>query len=283
MTGVLLQGGSMGLFLLLGWLFPRVEGQGLLPKSAVLNLVNGALLFLFRVTLVAWVASFAEIGLVDMGWLRWPAAQFLLSLVVLDFCRYWLHYAHHRVPFLWRFHRVHHCAEYIDATTGLRMHLVDFVQLSALPLLLFGVLFDVSSFAGWVIPATLGVGVVFDAFEHSNMRMDSRSKVYKVWDKLLNSPHFHSWHHTREGKLYDGNYGNTFVIWDRMFGTEVTRPDPPEEYGIVEWDTLEESVLGWWLLRPRDPDAVKPAAYGGPPAAEPAATEAPATEAAATN
>lgn len=273
MSRLLLQGGSMGLFLVLGWLFPRVEGKAALPRESWLNLLNGALLFAFALAVIKPLQAHAELGLLDMSWLSWPVAQFLVSLVLLDFARYWLHYAHHRVPILWKFHRVHHCAEYIDSTTGLRMHLVDFVQLAALPVLLFGVLLDISSFAPWVLPAALGVGVVFDAFEHSNLRMNSRSKVFKVWDILLNSPHFHSWHHTREGKKYDGNYGNTFVIWDRMFGTEVTREDPPEEYGIVEWDTLEESVLGWWLLRPRDPDAVKPAAYGGPADPEVAATK----------
>ena len=258
MTGALLQGGAMGLFLVLGALFPRVKGVRLVNKDLVLNLVNGAMLFvLVRLTLVSWVAARSELGLIDMSWLSQGWAQFLVSLVLLDFARYWLHYAHHRVPFLWRFHRVHHCAEFIDASTGLRMHVVDFVQLAALPILLFGVFMDVTSFEAWVIPVTMGVGVVFDAFEHSNMRMDSRHPVFRVWDKLLNSPHFHSWHHTREGKKYDGNYGNTFVIWDRMFGTEVTRPDPPEEYGIVEWDTLENSLVGFWLLRPRNPEGAK--------------------------
>ena len=200
-------------------------------------------------TLISWVAAHAEIGLVDLAWLKWPVAQLLVSVVVLDFARYWLHFAHHRVPILWKFHRV---------------HLVDFVQLSALPLVLFSVIFDVSSFASWVMPVTLAVGVVFDSFEHSNLRMNSQNSLFRAWNLLFNSPHFHSWHHTREGKLYDGNYGNTFVIWDRMFGTDVTRPLPPEEYGIVEWDTLEESLAGFWLLRPRNPNAAKPAAYGGP-------------------
>jgi sterol desaturase/sphingolipid hydroxylase (fatty acid hydroxylase superfamily) len=255
MTGVLLQGGAMGLFLVLGALFPRVRGVPLLNRDLWLNLVNGALLFaLVRLTLVSFVAARSQIGLLDLGWLQAGWAQLLFSVVLLDFARYWLHYAHHRVPFFWKFHRVHHCAEFIDSSTGLRMHVVDFTMLAALPILLFGVLLDVGSFEPWVIPVTMGVGVVFDAFEHSNLRMDSRHPLYRAWNLLFNSPHFHSWHHTREGKVYDGNYSNTFVIWDRLFGTEVTRPDPPDQYGIVDWDTLENSVAGFWLLRLRHPD-----------------------------
>ncbi len=258
----------MALFMVLGWLFPRVEGKSYITKDAILNLVNGALLFLFRLTAVAWVAGYFEVGLVDMSFLGPGWLQVLVSVVILDFARYWVHFADHRVPLLWKFHRVHHCAEYLDSTTGLRMHLVDFIQLSLIPLVLFGLVMDVSSFEAWVIPATMGVGVVFDAFEHSNLRMNSRNPVFRAWDMLFNSPHFHSWHHTIEGKQYDGNYGNTLVIWDRLFGTEVTRPDPPDAYGIVEWDTLEESLAGFWFLRPRNPDAAVPEKYakaaGGP-------------------
>ena len=259
MIGALLQGGAMGLFLVLGALFPRVKGVPLLNKDLWLNLFNGAMLFvLVRLTVVSWVADHSQFGLVDMSWLHAGWAQLLLSVVVLDFTRYWVHFCDHRVPLLWRFHRVHHCAEFLDSTTGLRMHLVDFIQLSALPILLFGVVFDVTSFQPWVIPVTMGVGVFFDSFEHANLKMDSTNPLFRVWDLLLNSPHFHSWHHTREGKVCDGNYGNTFVIWDRLFGTEVTRALPPDEYGIVEWDTLENSIPGFWFLRPRNPEAKKP-------------------------
>ena len=104
-----------------------------------------------------------------------------------------------------------------------------------------------------MVPAALGVGIVMDCFEHGNIAVDTNTRVFKVWDKLLNNPHFHSWHHTRDGARRDGNYGNTFVIWDRMFKTEVTGPEPPELYGLEDCKALENTLLGWQLLRPRPP------------------------------
>lgn len=245
-----LQGLAMVTFLLLGWRFPRVPGTPLLNRDVVANLVNGVVLFGLRVSLVAAVAARSELGLIDAGALPvW--AQALVGFLLLDFARYWVHYADHRVPWLWTFHRVHHSAERMDATTGLRMHVVDFVQLSAIPILLFGVLLDTSGWAPAVLPGVLAVGAVMDAFQHSNLRIDTGRPWFRAWNLLLNNPHFHSWHHTRDGHLRDGNYSNTLIIWDRLFGTEVTGPVPPEAYGITADEALVNDPLSWQLLRTR--------------------------------
>jgi sterol desaturase/sphingolipid hydroxylase (fatty acid hydroxylase superfamily) len=249
------QGLAMVSFLVLGWRYPRVPGIPLINRDVISNLVNGVLLFALRVTVVAAVAQQAELGLIDAG--GWPLwAQLLVGFVVLDLTRYWVHYADHRVPWLWNFHRVHHSAERMDATTGLRMHLVDFVQLSAIPIVLFVVVIDTSAWSAWVLPAILAVGAVMDAFQHSNLRVDTSRPLFKVWNLLLNNPHFHSWHHTRDGHLRDGNYSNTLIIWDRIFGTEVTGPETPEAFGITASESLVNDPLSWQLLRHRPAQVV---------------------------
>jgi len=250
-VGALFHGAMLGTFLILGRLMPRVESQPILNRDLVMNVVNGVLLFGLRVTAITWVAAQLQMGALATDWLPGPLAQGLLAFLMLDFSRYWLHYAGHRIPFLWQFHRVHHCAEVLDASTGLRMHLVDFIQLSALPILLFGVVLDTSAWHPAVIPVVLSIGVVFDTFQHANLRMNTRSPLFRVWNLVLNNPHFHSWHHTRDGHLRDGNYSNTLIIWDRLFGTDVTGPEPPVLYGVMEGEALVNDPLGWQLLRTR--------------------------------
>lgn len=250
MFGALLQGGVMLAFLALGAAMPRQE-QPLFGRHTVVNLLTGGLMFLARVSLIAWVAGYAEVGLVDLAWLKHPALQLLLCFLLIDFTRYWVHRLDHRVPLLWRFHRVHHSSERLDATAGLRMHFVDFLQLSAIPLVLFSVVLDVSSFAPWVLPAALGIGVLSDGFQHANLRLDYGHPFWRGWDRLLNNPHFHAWHHNDQGHLYDGNYGNTLTVWDRLFGSDVTRPELPAGLGLSADQKLAESVLGLQLLRPR--------------------------------
>ncbi len=249
MSGLLLQGISRLLFLLAGWLHPRERGASL--TDLMWNLMNGAALSLLRFTAVAWVADRSTLGLVPTDALSAGWQQALVAFVLLDLSRYWLHRAGHRVPWLWTFHRVHHSAEHLDATTGLRMHVVDFLLLSGLPIVLFGVLLDTSGFEGWVIPAVLGIGVVFDAWQHANLPVDPKHPLLRAWGLLLNHPHFHCWHHTRDGARCDGNYSNTLIIWDRLFGTEVTGPRPPEAYGLEADQALRNDPLGWQLLVPR--------------------------------
>jgi sterol desaturase/sphingolipid hydroxylase (fatty acid hydroxylase superfamily) len=236
-----------------GALRPREAGRALLPRDFWINVATGAMLFPVRVLLTAAGLYSLNVGLVPLGTLGHPVVQFLFCFLVLDFAKYWVHYADHRVPWLWRFHRVHHSTEHLDASAGLRMHVVDFLQLSAIPITLFGVVFDISNFESWVFPASLSVGIVADSLEHMNVRMTLDTPIERLWYAAFNSPLFHSWHHVRDGHLCDGNYANALPLWDRLFGTDVARDVPPELYGVAK-GSLEDSFLGLHLLRPRRPE-----------------------------
>jgi len=246
---VLLQGLAMGLFLGLGALIPREKNLGLIHKDLWINLLTGAALFIGIAPVMRWVAEQLELHLFLWS-IDSVVVQFLLVFVLLDFVRYWLHFAHHRIPFLWFFHRVHHSTEHLDATAGLRMHAVDFVQLSLLPILLFGVFFDIRGFNAQVLPTALMLGVFLDAFQHANIKMDMSRPWNRCWHLFFNNPHFHVWHHTREGSKIDGNYGNCLLIWDRLFGTDVTQKEPPTLLGVCVEDALRNDPIGLQLLRP---------------------------------
>ena len=242
------QAAALVVFIALGALHPRLP-QGVLITATLVNLVTGAFLYLFRIGLAVVVGGLASTGLVDgaafgPGW-----SQFLVCFLLLDFARYGVHWADHRVPFLWHFHRVHHSSEELNATSGLRMHAVDLVQLTFIPLLLFSVLVDSRAMEVWVVPSALVCGVISDAFQHANIRMDMTKPLNRAWNLVLNNPHFHCWHHTRDGHLRDGNYGNVLVIWDRLFGTVVSQAEPPALYGLPRSQALRQDVMGLQLLR----------------------------------
>lgn len=255
MSGALLQGGAIALFLLLGAAWPR-NRQPLIGRHTLVNLATGLLMFLVRLGLVGWVAAKAELGLLDLsaqaGWVQLP-----IAFLALDLTRYWVHRLDHRLPLLWTFHRVHHSTERLDATAGLRMHVVDFFQLSAIPILLFGVLLRVDP---WVFTVAMGVGVVMDGWQHANLRLDYGKPFWRAWDRVLNNPHFHAWHHNRDGAEFDGNYGNTLTVWDRLFGSDVTREQLPQGLGLSDDQALTESIIGLQLLRRRSASAGSSAA-----------------------
>ena len=247
-----LQAGAMTFFLGVGLLRPRVP-QGLFIPETGVNLLTGGTLFALRVGVVLAVSglALAPQGLLDGAAIKAPALQFLVAFLLLDFTRYWVHRADHRIAFLWRFHRVHHSSERLNATSGLRMHAVDLLQLTAIPIVLYWLLLDVSSFESWVIPAAMAMGIVFDSFQHANIAMDMTKSINKVFNTVLNNPHFHSWHHTRDGFLRDGNYGNVLVIWDRIFKSQVTQDSSPDSLGLPVDQQLEQGVFGLQLMRPQ--------------------------------
>lgn len=234
--------------LLAGQLWPREARSSFLTKESWVNLLNGLVLFPLRLLIGLTGINALDVGLLDLTGLP-AAAQWLIAFLALDFVRYWVHYADHRVPWLWTFHRVHHSAEALDATTGFRMHVVDFLQLTAIPIVLFGVLFRISH--GWILPTALMVGIVADAAEHANVRFTLDSPIRRAWFAVFNNPLFHSWHHTRDGAICDGNYANALPIWDRLFGTDVTRPVPPELYGLEDKQAIAQDIIGLQLLRHR--------------------------------
>jgi len=127
------------------------------------------------------------------------------------------------------------------------VHVVDFLQLSAIPIVLFGVLLKV---ALRVAAGNLAVGVFFDGFQHLNLSIDYQGPFWRTLDGPLNSPHFHAWHHNDQGHRCDGNYGNSLTTWDRLFGSDVTHPELPAGLDLTADQVLYESIFGLQLCGP---------------------------------
>lgn len=244
---LLLHGVFVGVFLLGGQLFARAP-QALFRRDFWVNISTGVGIVLLLKPIMSMLASYSRFYVVNIDFLpTW--LQGCVLFLCLDISRYALHYMHHRVPFFWQFHRVHHCSRSLDATSGMRMHVFDFLQLGLLPIFWGNVVFDTQNWSPWVVPSVLLVAVFFDAFQHSNMRFSITHPVGKIWHGFLNNPHFHAWHHVRDAKNCDGNYGNVLIIWDRIFKTEVTHSHLPEKMGISDDQDLELHPISLQLLK----------------------------------
>lgn len=146
-----------------------------------------------------------------MSWPVW--AHLLLGFVVRDFVHWWVHRLLHRVPFLWRFHQVHHSVREMGFAAHLRYHWVENVVykgLEYLPLALVGIglrdFFIIHIF-------TLAVG----HYNHSNLKIPLGPLKY-----VFNNPQMHIWHHAMhlpDSRRYGVNFGLTLSIWDYLFGT----------------------------------------------------------------
>ena len=166
-----------------------------------------------------------------------------LALLVGEIGFYWGHRLSHEIPFLWRFHSIHHSAETIDFLVNTRAHPVDMVvtRLFGLtPLYVLG--FAGPSASGSSTPVALVlIGTVMGFFIHANVRWRLGPLEW-----LLASPAFHHWHHSRIDHI-NHNYAAMLPVLDRVFGTHYLPAHWPADYGI---STPMPSSLGEQLMDP---------------------------------
>ena len=151
--------------------------------------------------------------------------QFFEIMLLTDLVQYWLHRTFHRVPFLWKFHAVHHSAQAMDWLAGSRMHLMEIVILRGTTLIPMYVLgFSPVALYGYIFTVYL-----FSTLVHANIRTG-----FGRLEKWLVTPRFHHWHHGIEREAIDVNFAVHFPLFDRLFGTYHLPDDGrwPSGYGI---------------------------------------------------
>lgn len=151
------------------------------------------------------------------------AVQVVLIVLAADLTQYWVHRIFHAVPFLWRFHAIHHSAEEMDWLAGSRLHLVDVIVtrgLTYVPIFLLG--FSTTALAIYVfLVATQAT------FIHANVRWTFRRVRH-----IVATPAFHHWHHSAEREAVDKNFAVHTPIWDLLFGTYFLPDRWPSRYGL---------------------------------------------------
>lgn len=186
----------------------KVFRRGLLTDLTHI-LVNNALVTAATIVIVVvaalplfWVRAF------DVEASLPTVAAIGLAAALVTVGGYWGHRLTHQVPFLWRFHAVHHSIEHMDWVASGRLHPLDsgFTQAFAvLPLFLLG--YDAGVFAGVAVFVTLLALV-----QHANVRLRFPGLRW-----VINTPEWHHWHHATDDAARDRNFGLPVV--DKLFGT----------------------------------------------------------------
>lgn len=213
-------------------------------RNVVIGGINGIVLTLGFTALVVAAIRWGinhPIGL--LHWLSLPAgAERLIGFIAFDLWMYGWHRANHALPWLWRFHRVHHSDPAVDATSALRFHVGEMVLSTILRLAVIPLL-----------GMTLGDLVLYELclepvilFHHSNIALPER------WDRwlrfLIVSPNMHRVHHSDLPMDTNSNYASIFSAWDRLGGTYRRRDVATVQYGLKEfreprWQTLRGVLL----------------------------------------
>lgn len=171
--------------------------------------------------------------------------ELLIALVLFDGWQYVWHRANHFVPFLWRFHRMHHSDPAMDVTTAVRFHVGEMLFSSALRLAVIPLL----GMQLWQVVLYEIILVPIIAFHHSNVALPEK------WDRLLRaiivSPNMHRVHHSDWQPETDSNFSSVFSFWDRLGRSFRLREDIRTlQYGLREFDGEEWQTVSGLLRTP---------------------------------
>lgn len=203
----------------------RMRHAGVNFAFTAMHLLIHTLLAVIIIALSDWCKR-NEFGIVY--WLNAGIGlSIIVSFLVLDFFGGWLvHITEHKVPFLWRFHVIHHADNNVDVTTGLRHHPVE----SVLRGLFFFMGIMVSGAPMYAVMIFQTVLVFATAFTHANISLPKWLDDTIGW--VLVSPNMHKVHHHWKQPYTDSNYGAVLSIWDRALGTLKKLSPSAIRYGL---------------------------------------------------
>ena len=190
-----------------------------------------------------WIVQYRVGLLQSVAWPGW--IETLLALVLLDYTLWWWHWASHRVPFLWRFHLVHHVDRDLDASTALRFHFGELalsIPVRAAQMIAIGV----DPRALWLWQTILFASI---HFHHGNVRRPLGFE--RVLARLIVTPRMHGIHHSDRKDETNSNWSSLFSAWDFLHRT--FRLDVPDErvvIGVPAYRKGQDVTLGKLLLMP---------------------------------
>jgi sterol desaturase/sphingolipid hydroxylase (fatty acid hydroxylase superfamily) len=151
--------------------------------------------------------------------------QFIEVHVLADLIAYWTHRKFHGGRW-WPFHAVHHSSEDLDWLSSVRVHPVNSLTVNligAMPLVLVG-------FNPFVTLSAAPVFTFYAILLHARVNW-----TYGPFGRVIASPAFHRWHHSKEPEAVDRNFAGLFSFWDVVFGTFYLPKDRvPQNFGITE-------------------------------------------------
>jgi sterol desaturase/sphingolipid hydroxylase (fatty acid hydroxylase superfamily) len=181
-----------------------------------------------------------------VGLPSWPIANrwatFVAAFLLLDFLHYAAHRCQHAVPFLWRFHALHHSDPDVDVTTSVRHHPIEYLMAAGFYWAAVLVI-DIP-----VAVVTIHAMAVFAAaaVTHGNMRLPEW--LERILQPVVITLNLHLVHHSISCEEANANFGAVLSVWDRLFGT----------FARLSRAQQDRIVFGVRELAPRD--CLKPSA-----------------------
>jgi len=201
-------------------------------------------LLVLRIALIPFLVLTAQWAYTQgwglLNWLHLPhLLEFVTGFLLLDYGIYFWHVLNHRIPFLWRFHNVHHIDLDLDVTTAFRFHFGEILLscfFRGLMILLLGA----------PVVLVLVYEVVFELatnFHHSNWKLPYG--LEKTLARFIVTPRMHGIHHSIVERETNSNYSSVLNLWDRMHRSiKLNIPQEKIDIGVPAYrDPNEQTVF----------------------------------------
>lgn len=201
----------------------------ILPQ--LIELLTQLIFLSVAIKLTAWMGS-------PIWPTSWPILlQVFIGLFISDFGSYWIHRLCHESPLLWRLHATHHSSSRLYWLNAGRFHPLDTLLENSLST---GILIVLG-----VTPQVLTLRALFTAvngmFKHCNINV----KIGPLnW--IVGASEVHRWHHSKNLREANANYGTNLILWDIIFKTYYFPKNRTmdKNVGLVDMPAFPKNYLG---------------------------------------
>ena len=219
--------------------------------NGLITLINTASVNIVHIAipLIAIVAAIdvsnGKMGLFNI--INFPIwIEIILTVIILDFIIWGQHLLSHKIPFVWRFHRMHHTDRDLDVTTAVRFHPFEII---------FSMFIKITAI--YILGASAIAVIIFEImlngmamFNHANLRIPL--KIENILRKFIVTPDLHRIHHSIYIDEHNKNFGFSLSIWDKIFKCYLDQPrDGHKDMKLgLKWQNDKPTKLGWSLWIP---------------------------------
>ena len=188
-------------------------------SSGITNVVKDVLGLTIVIISYAWLVERVAIFEIRNTWY-----VYIIAFMAKDFASYWIHRLEHTINFAWNRHIIHHSSEEFNLSCALRQSITEvfsYLSIFLLPAALLGVPAD-------VIAVVAPIHLFIQFWYHTRL-----IKRMGWLEYIIVTPSHHRVHHAINPEYIDKNYGQVFIIWDKLFGTFQPELEAvPAVYGV---------------------------------------------------
>ncbi|MEO5685270.1 MAG: sterol desaturase family protein [Chitinophagaceae bacterium] len=208
-------------------------------SSGVTNVTKDVLGLSIAVISYQWMVSHLALVHIQSSFL-----VYLVAFIALDLAGYWTHRVQHVINFFWNGHIIHHSSEEFNLACALRQSISSVTKLFIVFLLPAAILGVPAKVIGIVAPLHL-----FAQFWYHTQHITTMGWL----EKIIVTPSHHRVHHAINREYMDKNYGQIFIVWDKLFGSfQEELPNVKPVYGITRpvrtWNPVKINFIHIWLL-----------------------------------